>query len=609
MAINPNLYRFVDFIGGNILDAANVITEENQSLLRDKQGIGSVYEDGTLLNASFVITGSTITLHCANNSFPVLIFIRGTFETLVSAGGSFVLPANTFLASNTYPLYFNWSLNIKTSADDSTFTDGSTGEPTIEMGELAGTSSGSDTTITSGISWTDTSGVVLNPAIQFEKNTSPIVLADFITDVSDNITVTYINGVFPYALANTRQAGLVNLTDDSGLAPGNTDARLSNTRTPSNQSIIDPMVKDLVVTNSSTVPPQYDPAAGGQGGIFTGHIIYTTLKQKLTDFLDSVNAAINNAIAELAAHIGQPLGSPATHPFPTAAQVGAAPASHVGQVLGLATSHPAQVNSDTGGFVVDELTTSVSGDAYGLYSSSSVRKAAIKHNGDIFSLLANSHTASAVLGNGSSADPNNGPLGLMSTIAAILSDHVNLHTHGDNNPHNLSALDIGAASTAYVDAGDANTLAAAQTYTDNATGVTVRYSFVPGGSYGAEDTPGGLASYLTTQSYMNYTIIRIGQNASYFELAIGTGAVHALETIPLPDGGAGWSTSQFTAEVGLKKLYNLFDNQGIGQGFSAQYNPSSRQAAVYAYSEGSHNYRFANYLDWVHVTAVAWRHV
>ncbi|MGC1582155.1 MAG: hypothetical protein WA766_11760 [Candidatus Acidiferrales bacterium] len=544
MSSSPSLYRYLDFIGGNILDASNVallqsIVSTQPSALQaiGATSLSQVYQQGTLLNAVFAITGTglstAVVLNYANSSYAILTLVNGQFESL---GSSYSVSGTAPTVGTAVPLYLNWSLNIITSAQDPTFVDGITGEPTIEAGQ-----------IDISVSWTDTSGVSLDPSTQFAKNTSPIILGTFDTTHAITAIATYINGVYPYAEGNPTQAGLVSLTDTSGIAVGTTDSRNSDARDPIPGSVYNSSVAALISsgTNSSTLPAwmaatdysvgsqivdsngnietvvsvagagmsggsapswslsiggdtvdnpggdqitwqnagpasttKYDPATPSQGGIFTDSIIYTTLKESLTTFLDLIGNTINGILSALQAHVGQPLGSSETHPFPTAAQVGAAPASHVGLPLGLPTSHPALVNSDTGGFSVDEITTTVSGEAYGLYSSSSVKKAAMEHSGDFYSIASGAYTATAKTGDGVTSDPNNGTLTTLSRVAAILSDHVGYNVTGQspvaNNPHNLQPGDIGAASQAYVDATVAAILAAAQGYTTARTNITVR---------------------------------------------------------------------------------------------------------------------------------------
>lgn len=599
MGSMPNLYRYVDFIGGNILDASNV--QLLQSILSTQPsnletigatGLSQVYQQGTLLNAVFNITGTgagtVIVMTHANTNYPIFVLVNGQFESL---GNTVTIAGSQPTSGAAEDLYLNWSLNIITSALDPTFVDGETGEPTIEAGQIA-----------LDVDWSDTSGASLDPSTQFAKNTATIILATFDFNASPT-TVTYINGVFPYAEGNPNQAGLVALTDTSGIAVGTTDPRNSNERVPTDGSVDNDKISTPISsgTNSSSLPvwmfndlaytvgsqiqdsngnietvvtvygtpesgssaptwnlslggqtidnpganqivwinggpastTKYDPSTSGQAPN-TDNLVYSTLKEKLTTFLDSVNTSINNVLIALTNHIGKALGTAETHPFPTAAQVGAAPASHVGLPLGLPTSHPALVNSDMGGFVVDELTGTISGDAYVLNDDSSTRKVALTHGGDVYSTAAGAYTASALEGDGATPDPNNGALTTLSRVAAILADHVGFNVTGQspvaNNPHNLHPGDIGAASQAYVDSVVASIIAAAQGYTTARTQIAVRkvtHTLAYNSNYGTQlerssdrvsGTPptwnagfGGIQ--LPAASFMTYLIFTFGSTS------------------------------------------------------------------------------------------------
>jgi hypothetical protein len=625
MSSNPALYRYIDFIGGNILDASNVTLLQTELQGLGSQGLGQLYEQGALLNAIFNITGSTIVFTHANTSYPIYVFVNGQFESL---GNTVTITGSQPVSGAANQLYLNWSWDIKTSTDDSTFVDGTTGQSTIETGQLS-----------LAASWTDTSGTSLNPSTQFAKNTSPIILATFNMSGSP-VTVTYINGVYPYAMGNKNQAGLVSLTDNTGIAVGTTDPRLNFSVGAG--TVYDYMIASLISsgTNASGLPAwqanfnyavstqivdsnnnvqvvvavwgtgtsgslaptwnttiagqtfdnpggnqiawfnlgtasttKYDPATSNQGGIFSDHIIYTTLKEKLTTFLDGVNTAIETTLLTLRNHVGNALGTPETHPFPTAAQVGAAPASHVGQVLGLSTSHPAQVNSDHSGFIVQRnpsVTPASTDYAYQLTDGTN-NIASINHSGDMYANIGSYFNAQGSNGQGNPANYR----GLVNTwgqIAAILSEHVNYNTHGNNNPHNLDPGDIGAASTAYVDTSAANTLSAADAF-------TLANVFQPSISTQIVDTTGGsLPTFLPFTStnfsqsqYVGaagqYVIVSFLNGSGHGTIiGIGSGWTSNGTTIPLPSGfpsgnwigdvsamyvdnsGSGWGGIQFTID-------------------------------------------------------------
>ena len=659
MPSNPALYRFIDFIGGNILDASNVTLLQTELERLGSQGLGQHYLQGMLLNGVFNITGTSIVFTKSNPSFDVFVFVNGQFEDL---GSTVTINGTQPTSGSSNPLYLNWSWDIVTSSSDATFLDGITGEPTIEAGQLS-----------MSVSWTDTSGVALNPSIQFAKNTSPIILANFNMSVPSVVTVTYINGVQPYSWGNPTQAGFVRLTDNSGLAPGNTDSRLSDARDPLPGSVFNSSVAPLISSgfNSTTLPAwtagtiytvgtqivdsngnvetvvnvsgtgtsgalaptwnlslggqtvdnpgsnqvvwinggpastvKYDPATSSQGGIFTDSIIYTTLKEKLTTFLDSVNTNIENVLIALTNHIGKPLGTSNTHPFPTAFQVGAAPASHVGQPLGLATSHPATVNSDTAGFVVNEVTGTVSGDAYALYDDTSALKAALTHSGDVFSLLSNASNAQGGNGGGGGGTAvNKGTLGFMSLIAAVLAEHVNYTAAGvnvrNNNPHGLVSSDIGAASESYVNTQIQDIISDVTAYTDSKTNISVREVETVGPPLTIGVTvPGGMIQWEKTTGLIDYVIFNIGGG---FEIAFGFGSYQDGMQVALPEV-SGWSSSNFVGQASIAwSEIRTHDNQD----FSARYflNNTTRIITAQAASSSGVGPQIAS------VVTCAWRFI
>ena len=68
----------------------------------------------------------------------------------------------------------------------------------------------------------------------------------------------------------------------------------------------------------------------------------------------------------------------------------------------------------------------------------------LNHDGDIWSILSNAYVASP----GGSGITVTGPLGHISTIAGVLSQHVNQVSHC--NPHGLTAADLGALTGAAI---------------------------------------------------------------------------------------------------------------------------------------------------------------
>jgi hypothetical protein len=681
----------------------------------------------------------------------------------------------------------NWSWDQKTSSDDPSFIDGITGEPTIQAGQL-----------NLDVDWTDTHG---SPSpTQFAKNSSAIVLAIFDMSATPNVTVTYINGVLPYAQGNPNQAGLVALTDTTGLAVGTTDARVHDPRVPAPLSVETGSVAQLIQTGlqASSYPtwvaglaapgakvvdsngnlqicsttqtgpqlispylpahipatavtdliavtagptytlggwntnvggvtwqaisnspptssvewiwtnagpanlPAYDPAAfvtfslssvsvagsvvtyngaitgtigsesvSGAGDFFVGYrftvagftnvgnngvellctsssattliltnpyavdevtgatatlnqggissdvLIYKTKKETITAALDALFAASGGSagVVSFNGRFGVVTAQAGDY---TASQVGAAPASHVGQQLGLGTSHPASVTSDTGGFTVNEATTSVSGDAAVLLSNTNVRKAALTHSGDLYSLLANAANAQGLNGTGGPATYR-GTLGLMSLIANVLAEHVNYNSHGNNNPHGLSAADIGAASETYVNTTVSGIISDVTAYTDAKTNISVRVVTTPGPSFpgdsinpgggtitgqpGLPHNPTGQAdvAYPSTSASITYVIINFG---GFFEIAFGHGVYAGTQQVALPEA-TGWSSTNFYASASLSFAMNItYDTKG--NYYEAVVNNSTRIVKVIGTADESHQYVFNGIAA---VSAVAWRNL
>ena len=789
MSSNPSLYRYVDFIGGNILDASNVtllqtiLEGRSASAVNGITGMAQLFAQGTLLNCVFNITGSTIVMTHANASYPIFVLVNDRFESL----GNTVTIAGSQPGSGIVNLYLNWAWNQVTSATDPSFLDGITGEPTIQAGQLA-----------LDVDWADTHG---SPSpTQFAINSSPIVLAIFNMSATPNVTVTYINGVLPYAQGNPNQAGLVALTDDSGLAVGSTDPRLSDERVPAPGSVYSSSVAGLLVTGlkssgypawlpglaapgaqvvdsagnletcigtvitaQAVVPwipadipatlvtdlyynnvpggpawgwnpvignltlqiisnnvgsalwwawrnggpagvPAYSPTAFvaftltgvtvsgnsaiyagaitgtigsepitgagnalaglrftiagftnpgnngiellctastatsltltnqyavpegpgtytatlNQGGITSDDLIYSTQSQTVTQALDALNAGLagSGTVKSVFGRTGIVVAQAGDY---TASQVGAAPASHVGLQLGLPASHPASVTSNTGGFTVNEGVGALSGDAVALLDSSSARKAALTHTGDIYSLLANAANAQGKDGSGTSPAVYRGTLGLMSLIANVLAEHVNYNSHGSNNPHNLDAADIGAASETYVNTTVAGIISDVTAYTDAKTNISIRIVTTPGPTFPNDlinpaggtvtgqpglphNAPGQAAiAYPSTSASITYVIVNFG---GFFEIAFGNGVYAGTQQVALPEA-TGWSGTNFYASASLSFAMNItYDTKG--NYYEAVVNDSTRIVKVIGTADDSHNYVWNGIAA---VTAIAWRNL
>lgn len=425
-------YRYVDFIGGRILEAREMLALQNMTEGVDTSGnvvvhdLNALYREGATLNVHAVITTgtTTVTLSPIDNTQPMQVFLHGRWETLRSGDA----PTLT-LASGQLTLYLNWALNVITSSDDPSLVDGTTGEATANMGELD-----------FSVSATDTSATALGPN-QLAKNTSPIVIASF-TASGTSLIVVPIDNVNTAALGTKSHAGLIKLSTDtaSGVAVATDDPRLVDARPPAAGSVVDASVRTPISNGqtNSDGSAQYDLTAD-PGGISADKIIWQTYRGRISDFLANVRAQVASLASTLSGHIGSMLGQANTHPMPTASQVGAAPLSHVNLALGAVGSHPATVNSDNGGFVVNEGSTGFPGAPAFQIALNGAQVAAIQHNGDFNSTFLNS----LVYNPGGSGITFSGPLGTLFQLAQVVRDHVNQNNHA--NPHGLTASDIGAA--------------------------------------------------------------------------------------------------------------------------------------------------------------------
>lgn len=499
---NPARYRFINFIGGRILQAREMAKLQrvgaglDDTNARTAYDMDALFRDGATLNVTPVITPGTktVTLSPTDNTKPMLIFVRGRWESLTAAEA----PAVTLTVAQTN-LYLNWQLRKVTSTEDTTLVDTVTLEATAEMGEL-------DIQVTP----TDDSARAL-AATEFEKNTVPIVVFNF-THTVNSVTLNPTSNANNQALGNNSTAGLVKLTTATagGVAVSTDDPRLSDARTPADLSVTDAKVVVPVAaggTNADGTPTYNTPNAGG---ITAAKIIYAAGTQLLSDFLTWIKNGYNSLLTNFNNHVGAKLGLANTHPLPTAQDVGATPASHQNLALGLPGSHPPILSQSQGGFQVnrDGAVAPTPGDAaYGVFEGAT-KKAALQHDGDVFSLAANAKSATPL-----APATTTGPLGLMSIIAAVLAEHVNQTAHA--NPHGLVLSDLGGVTQAYVDTQDAGTLASAKTYTDShIAGLTLSAVAVAGGTY---------------------LIMRFApNNGNAIEIAYGTGTANHGQSIPLP---------------------------------------------------------------------------
>jgi hypothetical protein len=542
-------YRRVDFVGARILQAREMLKLQRIDRGFDDSNnpvafeLGAVYREGATMNVTVGISNKDVTLSATDGSKPMLIFVRGKWEKIKNGEA----PTITFIVGETN-LYLNWVLKKITSAQDATLIDITTLESAADMGELQ-----------LSISKTDTSAVAL-AGDEFEKNTTPLTLFVF-THVGATMTLNSpINAgtgdkgnVKDQALADLKTAGLVHLSTGTsdGKAVADDDSRLTDARSPLAGSVVDASVRLPVNTGNTNADGTDEYVIGADpGGISAVKIILLSAKQTLEagwNWLKSKILAVESAFN---GHKTADLGLVNTHPMPTAVQVGAAPLSHVGLPLGLATSHPALATMDTGGFrlVRNGAVVPPADDfAYGVQEGVDIL-AGFTHDGDAFSKLADVFTSPASDGDGALA--TNGVLGHLSTLAAVVSQHVSKVSH--KNPHGLTAGDIGAASVGYVDTQDQNILSSALGFAELLGSISVRKVSIiaPHGVNVWDDAGWGPGESFRSQgsvtAYQLWTIFTFGGR---FELGISMGTLHHGVGITLPpaDVNGSWPAANIMA--------------------------------------------------------------
>jgi hypothetical protein len=394
---------------------------------------------------------------------------------------------------------------------------------------------------------------------QLEKNLSPVIVATYIG--SGSPVVNILDGVQTQAKATTNGGGLVKLTGTApaGVAVGNDDTRLTDQRTPLNNSVTDPKVTTPVTSGLTNADgtPEIVPQTPG---ISAAKIVMQSARQSLEAGWNALKAAFTALQTSFNAHKGAVLGLVNTHPMPTAGDVSATPSSHVGLPLNLSTSHPAVVNQNSGGFRVNRDTSSPIADdpGYGIFRAGTLI-GGILHDGDFLSQLAGALTVSGSDGDG--ARVNSGSLDRVSMLAKVMAEHVNKVSH--KNPHGLDAGDLGAATTGYVDTAITNVLAQAETYTD---------AKVPQVSIRAESVTNGF-----------YMIVRFAPNNSNpIEVGFGSGTGAGSFQIAVPSGFSAGNAIYHASLAEVTHLADLHLNTSSTGAVSGTYRPddTSRIASI-----------------------------
>lgn len=532
MAVDRTRYRQLEYIGADILQARELIWDERMAQgvsVTDNEtqvsfpGAVADMRPGAIRNITVGISGLNVTLSATNGALPMQIFVRDRWENFPGQNDDTTGTGGTAPGNNTITLgasdtnvFLNWELRIRTgglSGDDPTLTDSITNEATASAGELI-----------LHLSNVDTSATPL-AGNQLAKNTQPISLINF-TNSGTLLTLVPQDNVLSSALANIQTSGLVKTTTNTSTVVSTDDPRMTDGRVASDGSVHDASVRVPVAaggTNSNGTPT-YN-LTGDIGGISAAKIILIATTQTLEAGWNWLVGSFNSLLTSFNAHATAALGLANTHPVPTAAQVGAAPISHVGLALGLATSHPAVTNVASGGFRVNRgvAGAGAAGDeAYGIFDSLNTNLASLNHSGDVYASLAQALTVTGV----SAPATTTGALGLLSTIAKVLSQHVNQNSSsGSFNPHNTSIASLNGAIS----------LAVGSSVTSGLNGGSGQYITLTFHN-------GGVGSFSVA--------IGMGTGLSAANGAPGTGTPF---TIPLP---AGFTSSSALCSAAIQSLTN-----------------------------------------------------
>jgi hypothetical protein len=463
MSVDRTRYRQIQFIGERILQARelNWLQEIKEGVFvgDDETPVSgtlqTIYRQGATFNITPQVSGFNVSFTPTEPSLPMYIYVRDQWEifpgqnddctdtvngTQSASGAVMTLVPSMGIVSggrqappkvSEAVIYLNWEYRIRTSTDDSILTDSLTGNPTANAGELI-----------LHLNVVDTSTTPLQDN-QLAINTSPIILFTF-SNSGTSLTYTPIDNILTQAYSTTASGGLVRTTTNTPIAVSTDDPRLSSGL--GTGAVFDSIVRTPISpggTNYNGTTVYKLPTDGGTdpGGISATKIILINTTQALEDGWNWLVNSFNSLLSSFNSHYTAALGLSNTHPLPTASQVGATPLSHVGQDLGLSTSHPPIVNAQSGGFKVNQSVNGSPNDpAYGIFTGIS-NIASINHDGDIFSTLSQAFITTP----GGTGVTISGNLGHISTIAGVLSQHVNQTSHC--NPHGLTASDIGALTT------------------------------------------------------------------------------------------------------------------------------------------------------------------
>jgi hypothetical protein len=308
--VDTTKYRQVQFQGGRILQAREVSQVQNNAGDQPSKGsfvLGALYSQGATLNVLPVITNgsgsATITLQAKTALQPTLVFVNNRFEQ-IPAGVSMTVAQGAENAS--FACYVNWVLwrvtatGDRGSLTDPTLVDATTGETVAEMGQLqiyCGADDSGPVPAPTGTSYTI-----------LARNTAPILMFAFQWK-SGLLTYVSATSAVPGAAANAKQYGLVTTTTDNSIVASTDDARLANTRIPTDLSVKTQHVSALVngptpslVTWANENGAQQSasfPNATTTGGVTSDKLYYPTWQVSLSDAIAACWGRIQNIFTVL----------------------------------------------------------------------------------------------------------------------------------------------------------------------------------------------------------------------------------------------------------------------------------------------------------------------
>ena len=372
--LNTAAYRYIEFVGGRILQQAEVKALEDTQANKDLSAESILFPEGALMNASVAIEANSILHLTKATASGMKVYFNGSWE---------LLPDLTMLYTNSgaSTLYLHWVL-WRVTADgtyqgqpgclvDTSLVDAVTNEQVANRGQL-------QTGLTLDTSLSDEP---LDPIRMIAKSTVAIPIAS-LTWINSQLTCMLANRIQPQMLANSTKPGFVTLTSDTsnGQAVASDDSRLSNPRTPTGFSVDDSKVADPgAVSGPSTAIGSFTYS----GGISTGKLVYSTLRAKLTDMLDWLYTQVNSIVSTLGGY-----GSRITA---LEGKTGKGPdlSYHVGKPLDrTGNTHPPETTINPDGFIatsaslVSSIPDNTSKYGYRVKDHNGVSLGGVLENGD-----------------------------------------------------------------------------------------------------------------------------------------------------------------------------------------------------------------------------------